>query len=187
MLIVLCRQLAKDGWGTNILRLSKICDIAELLRSQPDLDWPCVLAEAEKLGCQYILSFGLSVSPELLGAEVPAFALRKLPSPSFDTLFDHIMDKLFNQNAPFYPGRMGSGRFHFRIRERWRDRFDPYVYSCKRAVLPNDRDEGFVRLPKQMYPLYYIIRRVNLLRECFRPSTSGVAGRDSRRARWKND
>jgi hypothetical protein len=188
MLIVLCVQLAKDAWGTNILRLSKICDIAELLRSHPDLDWAFVLEETQRLGCEYILSFGLSVSRELLDADVPALALRTLPRRSFDILFDHIKDKLVNQNAPFHPGLLTSSRVHFMIRERWRDKFAPHLYYCKRAVLPNELDYAFVNLPGVLHPLYYLIRPVRLLqKKTVSHPDAPHAGRGSREARVKKD
>lgn len=169
MLIVLCVQLAKDGWGTNVLRLIKICDIAELLRMHPDMDWDRVLGEATRLGCRDIVSFALSFSRELLGAPVPTLALQPIPARHYTALSDHIMDKLVHQQGPGYAGLIGSGnRFHFKIRERWTDKLYPYLYDFRAAVRPSDTDREFFRLPASLEPLYYAVRPIRVLRDFVR-------------------
>jgi hypothetical protein len=182
MLIVLCVQLAKDGWGTNVLRLSKICDIAELLRIHPELDWERVLAEAKRLRCLHILSFALAFSRELLDAPVPALALQPIARRKYAALAEHIRDKLVHQQAPGYRGRLASSnRFHFKIRERWTDKLYPYLHDFRAAVRPSERDREFFRLPAGFAPLYYAVRPFRVLRELWqrRREAGGKARPDS--------
>ena len=70
MLVLLCIQLRKDTWEKNDLRLVKLCDIAELLRRHPTINWDDVNREATRLGCQRALWVGLAAAHELLGAPV---------------------------------------------------------------------------------------------------------------------
>ena len=179
MLIVLCVQLAKDGWGTNVLRLSKICDIAELLRIHPDLDWERVLAEAKGLRSLHILSFALSFSRELLDAPVPALALQPIARRNYAALAEHIRDKLVHQQAPGYRGRLASSNwFHFKIRERCTDKLYPYLHNLRAAVRPSERDREFVPLPAGYEFLYYAVRPVRVLRDLWqRRRESGAKAR----------
>ncbi len=67
LLLVLCLNGAKDAWG----RLDRICDVARLTLSHPDLDFDLVRRIALGLGCTRILLVGLALAKELLSIELP--------------------------------------------------------------------------------------------------------------------
>ena len=78
LLLVLCVQAARDAWGGlhkplehRYGRLLQSCDIAALLQVHPDMDWGRVLADAQRMGGQRMLFFGLRVVRELLGTALP--------------------------------------------------------------------------------------------------------------------
>ena len=123
MLVVLTIQLRKDAWHSDNLRLSKICDIAELLRSQPAMDWIAVDRAAERLGCQRALSLGLRVAHELLGAPVTGAIAGRVDPELIGPLVEYIGHRLFDDRASTSP--MPYEDFNFRVRERWRD----WIYS----------------------------------------------------------
>lgn len=158
MLIILCIQLAKDSWGSSPLRLSKICDIAELLRTQPEMDWEFVSREARQLGCQGILFLGLTLAHELLGAPLPRLRIKAPSRNKLASLSAHVLDKLLNQTAPDYVGLVERDRFHFLIRERWRDKVFPYFHDFSQSFVPSERDRQFLRLPRLLDPLYFLVR-----------------------------
>lgn len=165
MLNVLCIQLAKDGWGQNPLRLSKVCDIAELLRAHPKIDGVGVIREARRLGTQGMLSLGLSVAHELFGTSIPQ-SLRGVVvhSPPSPLTTAHIYHKLFHEADHDHPDRLSMMDFHFKVRERWRDKLYPRYHHYKFRMIPNEKDRLFLRLPESLAFLNYLVRPVRLAR-----------------------
>ena len=73
LLLILCIQIAKDCWERrlHIEHLLKVCDIAQLLRNSPNLQWHKVLERSRKQGSLRILYFGLFLANNLLDAPLP--------------------------------------------------------------------------------------------------------------------
>lgn len=165
MLIILCIQLAKDSWGNNPLRVSKLCDIAELLRAQPAMDWESVSRKARRLGCQRILFLGIELARDLLGAPTPPLRIKSLHRSQLAALREHVVDKLLNQAAPGYVRLLERDRFHFLIRERWRDRLFPYFHDFRRSFVPSEKDRQFLTLPRSLDPLYFAVRPLRVVRD----------------------
>jgi hypothetical protein len=170
MLVVLTIQLRKDEWETKEVRLSKVCDIAELLRSRPALDWNAVSAAARRLGCQRALSLGLTVARELLGAPVDADIRRRLDEAQIGPLVYYICHRLFGEEMLTPPTPMSYEDFHFRIRERWRDRVyswysRPWIRNVVRHLHPSAKDRSMVALPVGMGFLYYLVRPIRVGRD----------------------
>jgi len=166
MLLVLCVQLAKDGWGESALRLSKICDIAELLRTQPRMDWERVFNEAERLGCRRMIALGLIVSAQLLGAPAPkAVMSRASADRQSHILARYIYHDLF-QDADDRANALLSGEdFHFILRERWRDKLYPHYHAFRLRLPPNEQDRAVLALPDSLDALYYLIRPFRVARD----------------------
>ena len=67
LLFFLCLHGSRHLWA----RLSWICDVAQLLRRNPALDWAQVLAQARRAGGQRMLFLGLALAHKLLAAPLP--------------------------------------------------------------------------------------------------------------------
>jgi hypothetical protein len=67
LLLVLAVHGAKHYWP----RLGWMCDVAELLRLHPTLEWDHVQARARSLGVQRLLWLSLRLAQHLLGAPLP--------------------------------------------------------------------------------------------------------------------
>ncbi len=67
LLIVLCVHGSKHAWE----QLKWVCDVAELLRSHPDLDWERIFSNASIWGCRRLLCIGLSLAHLVLDAPLP--------------------------------------------------------------------------------------------------------------------
>jgi hypothetical protein len=74
LLIVLCVHGSKHAWEL----LKWACDVAELVRSHPDLDWNQIFVHASNWRCRRMLSLGLAVAHLLLDAPLPAAVLERL-------------------------------------------------------------------------------------------------------------
>ena len=117
LLIVLCVQIAKDVAG-NKIQLSKICDLAELIRSHQDIDWEEVLRESRRLGVQTILYLSLHTATSLLGAPVPKEILKKGHSiKNLEALLIHIRECIIGapKHGYHYPELLNESRFYSEV------------------------------------------------------------------------
>ena len=138
LLILLCVHGAKDFWG----HIAWICDIAELVRSRPDMDWNRVSADATSLGTERMLRVGLFLARDLLDANVPAEWVRKCQSDSeTKRLARFVRDRI---SKPFEPDFLE--RFFFRLRMPG-GLLAGSRYCLRLATTPSDLDSTLVKLP----------------------------------------
>jgi len=167
MLVVLTIQLRKDA---KELRLSKVCDIAELLRVRPTLDWNAVTAAARRLGCQRALSLAVTVAQELLGAPVDATIAGFADNARIRLLVEYVCRRLFADDRTMASLPMSHEGFQFRVRERWRDRLyswysRPGVRKFVRHFRPSAKDRSMIALPARLSFLYYLVRPIRVGRD----------------------
>jgi hypothetical protein len=158
LLLILCTHGAKHVWD----RLVWICDVAELIRVSARMDWGWVLKEAGKLHSTRILSLGLSLAHDLLGASVPEGILQRLGGdPAIRPLASQVRERLFADRAE-PPGLGETSLFFLRARDRLRDR----VRHClDLAMTPTLEDWESVPLPASLSFLYYLTRPIRLARK----------------------
>ncbi len=162
LLLLLCAQTAQDA-AAQRLRLIKLCDVAALLQRHPDLDWPWVIQEAQRIGAARILALGLHSAAGLLGFALPQVLQqqsRALPQMPF--LITYIRACLFPGAAEgdSYPKLLNHERFCVALRDGLRER----IRAASQDVLTPSRHEyALVRLPRALYLCYYVLRAVRLL------------------------
>lgn len=180
-LLYLCMHGSRHGWE----RLIWICDVAELIRACPQINWDRVMERAALLGCERMVGLGLLLANELLDAELPPaikLAIRK------DSELRLLARRLAKSILGDDKGSSDIGYWydiHLSVRERLRDRMRLRVHYLGRyarlAVTPNSRDEEILRLPASLSFLYYLLRPLRLLKRIGRAG----AGADSLEARPK--
>ena len=159
VLLLLCVDGCKGRWNN----LRRVCDVAELIRARPDLNWSRLLEYASQLGSRRLLLLGLRLANELLGARLPEEIWQAIRADrEVESLVCIVGERLF------VPVR-GTGDalkrvlyplFHLRARERWRDR----IRYCWLAMMPTAKDWEFVPLPEALSFLYYGLRPIRLVR-----------------------
>jgi hypothetical protein len=136
-LLLLCVQVAKDGWDRRI-RLAEICDIAAMLRAHPHLDWDQVLQEGRRWRSQRMLAFGLHLASDLLSTTLPQDVEARLASaPSVDALVARSRKQLFREVRTSYPvlRTLSRCRFHFAVRECLQDKLFPtFLFDFLRSL-----------------------------------------------------
>ncbi|MBK1699562.1 nucleotidyltransferase family protein [Thiococcus pfennigii] len=167
MLTILAIQLAKDAWAHEYkpVQLGKACDLAELLRRHPDMNWDQIRRDSSRLGYQGILAVGVHVAHRVLGAALPPLKLAGVRSADTEILVRDVSSKLMNLGDATHGAHLSQERFHFKIRERWRDRLQPYVLNFRKRLPPNRRDYEFIRLPDEVAIVYWVVRPIRLLRD----------------------
>lgn len=134
LLQVLCYHGFKNRWD----RLKYICDVAELLRAYPDLDWDTVYSRARAMHSKRVLRLGLSLAHDLLDAPLPDEVARDVQQDRrVQSLSVAILERLPRQA-------------HMRV--------EPYWDRVRLNVFAQDSLAGVLR-----YGAYAAVRRVSRL------------------------
>jgi hypothetical protein len=92
LLWYLCLHGTKHNWT----ELRWVCDVTELLREYPELDWERVSTRAAELGLERRLYLGLFLSKNLMGVALPQeIEARMKTMPQASDLAKEVMDGLF--------------------------------------------------------------------------------------------
>jgi hypothetical protein len=118
VLALLCVHGAKHHWE----RLAMICDVAELVRTYPELNWQRVLEQTSRLGGVRMLYLGLFLAHDLLGATVPEDIRRQMHAdPVVRSLADRVRGWLF-AGPDNLLRTLQQHAFYLRLGEHIRDR-----------------------------------------------------------------
>jgi hypothetical protein len=157
---VLCLQGCRDGWD----KLASVCSVAGLVERIPEeRDWKLLVEEAREYRTYRMVLLGLCLANRWLKAPLP---------PDVGDMIS--ADRAITSLAQ----RIGAGFFTYgntrRMLEQWAQQFvvplkvietrpGRWRYCVVRFARPTLRDGEFVRLPKPLFPLYYVLRPVRLL------------------------
>lgn len=156
-LIYLCGHGLKHLWQ----QMKWVCDIAELIRSFPQLDWDIVLERAREGGGARMLALGLLLAVELPGACLPReVAARAEADATARALAREVVERMAAGTVE-EPGLAQSLLFPLRGRERTADRAR---YCLRLALRQSPEDWRFVRLPLRLSFLYPLVRPIRLVR-----------------------
>ncbi len=156
LLLSLCVHGTKHLWE----RLAWICDIAELVRARPQMNWQQLAERARNLRAERMLHLGLRLALDLLDAPLPAEIKSRVSSDTAaGELATQVTERLF-EGAEYSPaGLLKNMNFNLRARRDWRDkaRYLSFIFT------PTDGDLGVVRLPAGLSFVYYLLRPFRLL------------------------
>jgi hypothetical protein len=118
MLALVCVHGAKHRWE----RLAMICDVAELIRAYPAIDWGRVLEQTRRLGGSRMLYLGLFLAQHLLGAIVPGDIGRQIEAdPVVRALGNRVCEWLFGGPADLFR-TLQQHAFYLKLSEHLRDK-----------------------------------------------------------------
>jgi hypothetical protein len=166
LILMLCIHGAKDCWE----KLEWVSGLAELIRSEPEVDWQRVLRDAQEIRCEKIVALGLRLAHELLDAPVPAEVLGQLSSrDGLDALGDQVMGQVIRQVVTRFfsddPGPISLTRrvkFHLAIKDSLPAKFR---YCARLALTTTPVDWELIQLPAVFSFLYFPLRAVRLLKK----------------------
>lgn len=159
LLLLQCIHGAKHGWD----RLAWLCDVAEIIRSQPHLNWNRAIEEATVLGGRRILLLGVTLARELLGAEPPPEIARTMrDEAALRTLCDQVKAWLFS-GRPIPLGEREP--FFITLRERPADRLRITFKQVKGTLALTARDKESFPVPDFLTWVLYPLRVIRLGRE----------------------
>lgn len=95
LLILLCVHGSKHAWA----QLKWICDVAELVRRRPALDWSRVLFQAGEWGCRRMVLLGLAMAQSLFDTVLPRAVLHEIQADADITVLARRMPKQLLKHA----------------------------------------------------------------------------------------
>jgi hypothetical protein len=155
LLLILCVHSAKHLWE----RMGWVCDIAQLISTQKEINWERVMQQAEVLRGERILALGLFLASELMGAVLPPDILRKVQAdPAVHSLATEVCQRFF-QESDSSPRVLDRRLFQLRVRERLKDKVR---YCWYWATTPTVNDWAWIDLPPSLFGLYSILRPIRV-------------------------
>ena len=163
-LLMLAIQISKDS-GSRYLQLAKVCDIAELVRVYPHLDWAQVLRQARRLGGERMLLYSLRLANNLLGTVLSQEVVCAIGlHPAIDGLVEYARRQLFDQGDRTVVDQPTVDQFRWLVRERLRDKLYPYYLRyVMDVIVPCELDRRLLRLPGRLSFLYFLMRPARLV------------------------
>lgn len=152
--------LALAVHGTKHLweRLAWVCDVAALVNSQADFDWPYVQRRAREARVERMLSLVLRLAHGLAGAKLPEGLVNDADGETLSGLAAEVTAVMFS-GVDYVPiGFVRNVRFNLRARPGLRERLDYLRF----ILTPTDGDLSAVPLPAGMSFAYYLLRPVRL-------------------------
>ncbi len=155
-LLMLCINGSKDCWE----RLDRVCDISELLRRHPSLNWQRIFARSAKIGALRMTHLGLHLAGGLLGAELPPEVSERIRTDRIvGKLGRRVQEKLFaDSDGIVESASIGRSIFHLMMRERLHDR----IGYCLERLEPTVGDRAALRLPMSLEWMHYMTRPMRL-------------------------
>jgi len=155
LIMMLCIHGAKDCWE----RLEWVCGLAEVIRSDADINWQELLERAKDARCLSIVSMGLVLAHDLLEAPVPEAVVAKLRTP--DSPISQIVAGFFrDENIPFTLAQ--RIRFHLQTKDSRREKLR---YCLRLAVTTTPVDWEMMSLPESASFLYFPLRVLRLIKK----------------------
>jgi hypothetical protein len=162
LLLVLCVHGAKHFFA----RLEWVCDVAELIRANPSLNWQQVVAQAGKLGTRRAFYSALLLVNEMLDAHLPEDILKDIYSDKEARRLAADMRLSLFQEPDKWSEVFDRGGHRIVLRDRLKDRMRVRLYFYARylriVLTPNAQDKETMSLPGSLSFLYYLIRPVRL-------------------------
>ncbi len=156
-LLAACLHGASNQWQN----LKWIVDIARLLASASPLDWEPLLERARAIGYLRLLLTGLHLAQRACCASLPEALSRLIQA---DREASALSQLVLQTILPTIQSRspLENNRFFLRSRERLHDRL---YYIFDQAFIPKSADWEAVSLPSPLFPAYYLIRPLRLVRK----------------------
>ncbi len=156
LLLILCLHGAKHCWT----RLNWVCDLAELIRVYPGLDWGKVLEEAATQGCSRTLLLGLLLAHNLLETDLPEEVLNKIQAEPVVQSLGRSIGQWLLTDADAPSGAWALSLFYLRLSENFKQRA---VFSLRMVFTPTVEDLQDLPLPAPFSFLYYFTHPLRLL------------------------
>jgi hypothetical protein len=155
MFLFLAVHGGKHSWSS----LKWLCDLAEFIRSNPELDWPRLFKRAEALGAGRTCRLGIYLAAELMQAEVPSSVVCAVREDAQVRRLAQEVRQRIQETRDVDP--IEGQIFNLRLKERFRDKVRYVFLQCTQY---SGEEERFLPLPSTLSFIYIFVRPIWLLR-----------------------
>ncbi len=155
LLFMLCVRGAEGLWQ----RMGWVCDVAELIRLNPSMDWRYLLSGTQRIGGERVLSLGLHLAHTIGEAALPQEVLNKIRTDKKVELLGRRIIPTFFSSAEGPYRYLGAYPFVFQMQKRLPDRIR---YLSRLGFSPTVADRAWLALPRSLYFLYIPLRPLRL-------------------------
>lgn len=163
LLIILSINGAKENWQS----LSRICDVAQLLHNNPNLDWSKLFEFTNTWGLFRLVLVACSLANRLLSVELSKVVLDRIESNrKICSIVKEIENNLFSDMLKSR-NEVESTLFCLQLRERWQDKLGCLFHIANHSGwnIPTKSDREYFDLPKNFFWLYYLIRPLRVIKK----------------------
>jgi hypothetical protein len=160
LLLSLCVHGSKHLWE----RLSWICDVAELLRAHPEMNWGVVFERAATGETARMLRLGLSLAKRLFDLPLSESINIELDRDvTVAALADDTCRRIFGRGETELISLNQNVKFNLKLRSSWESR----LRYLRMVLRPTDADVATISLPARLSFGYYLLRPFRFLRNRF--------------------
>jgi hypothetical protein len=127
LLILLCVHGAKHAWE----QLKWVCDVAELVRRRPALDWSRVLFQAGEWRCRRLVLLGLAMAHSLFDTAVPLTILQEIETDADIPVLVRKMPKQLLKNPRHGIDEDCAEALYMTLKDSWLERWKLGVALCR--------------------------------------------------------
>lgn len=147
LLIVLCVYGSKQAWR----KLKWTCDVAELVRRRPTLDWSRMVFQADEWKCRRMVMLGLAMARNLFDITLPRAILHELDDDAETSALVHRMPEQLLKNTGHGIGENCAEALYLTLQDSWWERCKLGVALCREQShvisqpLPWCKSQGWLR------------------------------------------
>ncbi len=163
LLILLCVHGSKHAWE----QLKWVCDVAELLRSHPDLDWERIFANATAWRCQRLIHIGLALAHRVLDAPIPESVCARYSTDADVRMLSERMPASLLVSPRKGVSEEQAAAFYLTLKDTWWERCRFGLVLCRdgSSVVENppswfSRGRGLMRLAHFVRPCQRAVRNL---------------------------
>jgi hypothetical protein len=163
LLILLCVHGSKHAWE----QLKWVCDVAELLRSHPDLDWERIFANATAWRCQRLIHIGLALAHRVLDAPIPESVCARYSTDADVRMLSERMPASLLVSPRKGVSEEQAAAFYLTLKDTWWERCRFGLVLCRdgSSVVENppswfSRGRGLMRLAHLVRPCQRAVRNL---------------------------
>lgn len=155
LLILLCVHGSKHAWE----QLKWVCDVAELVRRRPALDWSRVLFQAGEWGCRRMVLLGLAMAHSLFDTVLPSVVLREIDGDADVSVLALKMPRQLLKQPDQGIDEDCAPALYMTLKDSWAERWKLGITLCRAEA----------EVLTRTLPWFRFQRRLRLLSVCLKP------------------
>ena len=154
LLILLCVHGSKHAWE----QLKWTCDVAELVRRRPTLDWSRILFQADQWGCRRMVLLGLGMAKYLFDIVLPRAVLHEIESDSDIPTLVRLMPKQLLKSCDEGIDEACAEALYVTLKDSWWQRWKLGVALCRAESEAISKPLPWFRFQRKLRGLFLCLK-----------------------------